>query len=365
VKIRVATLVWRDGYGGAERSVRDLAVALDRDQFDMRFYYLAESPTATFAEEIASLGYVVQTLNWHSGLSWAGRRRLLRELCQFDPMIVHDHNIPPLTRPLVKLVCQCPILYSEHGIAMRHAAGQDTWRRFVTRFDLLFCDRILANSYASRKAVEHAYGISESKIQVVYLGIDLQRFAPANDLTTNGRRHRVGFVGRILNKHKGTDYLPYVAQILCKKGYKDIEFVIVGDGPDRLVVESLCKQTGTDHLFTFLGFHPDVQSLLGTFDILLIPSRFESFGLSALEAVAMGVRVVAFDVGGLREAVGECDAACLVPPGNVEAMAQAIADILDSPRTRSRSARAYVEAHFSNQRMASDLQRVYREYASK
>ena len=118
------------------------------------------------------------------------------------------------------------------------------------------------------------------------------------------------------------------------------------------------------HLFRFLGFRSDVQSLLSTFDVMLVPSRFESFGLSALEALAMGVRVVGFDVGGLSEAIGECDAAYLVPPGDVEALAEVIASIWHLAPIRSQSSRAYVEARFSSQRMASDLQEVYREYAS-
>jgi glycosyltransferase involved in cell wall biosynthesis len=362
VRVRVATLIWRDGYGGAERSVRDLAAALDRDQFDMRCYFLA-GPRGSFAEEIADLGNVVENLHWRNGFSLAGRWRLLQALHLFDPMIVHDHNIPLLTRPLVKLACRCPVLHTEHGVAMRHAAGQDSWRRLIARFDLRFCDRVLANSYASQEAVRRAYQLSESKIQVLYLGIDLQRFASVGNLATGRRRLRIGFVGRLLNMHKGTDYLPRVARLLSDMGYHDTEFVVVGDGPDRLAVESLCRQMKVTHLFRFLGFRSDVQSLLSTFDVMLVPSRFESFGLSALEALAMGVRVVGFDVGGLSEAVGECDAAYLVSPGDVEAMAQAIADILDLPHIRSRSSRTYVEARFSSQRMASDVQQVYREYA--
>lgn len=356
-------LVWRDGYGGAERSVRDLAAALDRDQFDTRFYFLAE-PRGQFAEEIADLGYVVENLHWGNGFSLAGRWRLLRALLRFDPMIIHDHLIPPLTRPLVKLACRCPVLHTEHGEAMRHAAGQGGWRRLATRFDLHFCDRVLANSYASREAVRRAYQFAESRVQVLYLGIDLRRFMPVSDLMVNETGHRIGFVGRISNDHKGTDYLPRVARVLLDLGCQDIEFVVVGDGPDRSAVEFLCEQMRVSHLFTFLGFRSDVPSLVNTFDVLLMPSRFEPFGLSALEALAIGVRVVGFDVGGLREAVGECDAALLVPPGDVEAMAQAVAYILNLPQIRSQSSRAYVEARFSNQRMALDLQQVYREHVS-
>jgi len=163
---------------------------------------------------------------------------------------------------------------------MRHAAGQGGWRRLAVRLDLRFCDRVLANSFASRDAAVRVYGLPESRIQVLYLGIDLQRFAPATRVIAERSRHRVGFLGRILNYHKGTDLLARVARALIDMGRQDIEFVVLGDGPDRSAVESLCEQMRVSHLFTFLGFRPDVESLLN-----------------------------AFDVGGLREALGGCEAA--------------------------------------------------------
>jgi glycosyltransferase involved in cell wall biosynthesis len=363
VRVRVATLIWRDGYGGAERSVRDLAFALDRDQFDMRFYLLAGS-RGPFAEEVVDSGYTVENLYWRNGFSVAGRWRLLQALRRFDPMIVHDHIIPPLTRPLVKLVCRCPILHTEHGRAMRHVVSRGGGRRLIESFDLRFCDAVLANSYASQDAVQQVYPLAGSKVRVLYLGIDLRRFIPVGGPMTDETRRRIGFVGRISNDHKGTDYLPRLARLLLDLGCRNIEFVVVGDGPDRAAVEQLCEQMRVSHLFVFLGFRSDIPSLMNTFDLFLMPSRFEPFGLSALEALAMGVRVVGFDVGGLREAVGECDAAYLVSPGDVGAMARTIVSVLDLPHIRSQSSRTYVEARFSSQRMASDVQQVYREYAS-
>ncbi len=361
MRIKVATLIWKDGYGGAERSIRNIAAALDPDQVDMRFYYLS-GPRGLFSEEIVDMGYEVVNLYWANGFSIAGRWRLLKLLHQFDPLIVHDHIIPPLTRPVIKLACRCPILHTEHGEAMRHQAGQNSWRRLIARFDLLFCDAVLANSRASQVAVRQAYSYPESRIRVRYPGIDLQQFISTKDLNVSNARKRIGYVGRILNKHKGTDYLPRVARALLDLGHTNIEFVLAGDGPDRQEVESLCELLNVSHLFTFLGFCSDVSSVMDTFDVLLVPSRYESFGRSALEALAMGVRVVGFDEGGLDEAVGECDGAQLVPAGDVNAMARAVASILDLPQTRSRSSRAYVDEKFSLKRMASDLHQDYREY---
>jgi len=362
MRIKVATLIWRDGIGGAERVVRDIAAGLDRENTDMRFYYLS-GQAGIFSQEITEKGYQVEFLHWESGFSLTGRLRLIRALRRFGPMIVHDHLVPPFTRPLIKLTCGNPfLLHTEHGEAMRHAAGQDGWRRWIILFDLLFCDRVLANSAASREAVQLTYKFPESKIQVLYPGIDLDRFQLKANLNSKETNRRIGFVGRLLNKHKGADYLPHIARELLKRGIDDVELVIVGDGPDRLDLEMLCERLSVSHLFIFMGWRSDVQSIISSFDMLIVPSRFEAFGLSALEALAMGVKVVGFDVGGLREAVGDNSEAILVTPGDVDAMVKAIVSILDMPREQSRGGRDYVIKNFSNKRMASELQRVYQEY---
>ena len=360
--IKVATIIWQDGIGGAERVVRDIASEIDREKIDMRFYYLS-GQAGQFSKEIAAMGFSVKYIEWQNGFSVTGRIRLIKALRHFNPMIVHEHIVPPFTRPLIKLLCRCPILHTEHGDAMRHAAGQDRWRRLLIRFDLLFCDRILANSNASRDAVQLAYQFSESKTQVLYPGIDLKRFQPNSNPNKKEKNRRIGFVGRLLNKHKGTDYLPRIARELLDRGINDVEFIVVGDGPDRLATEILCERLNVLHLFTFLGWRSDVQSIITSFDVLLVPSRFEAFGLSALEALAMGVKVVGFDVGGLRETVGENSETILVPSGNIDAMVDAVVSILEMPSERPNNSRDYVAKHFSKSRMASDLQQVYSEYA--
>ncbi len=359
IKIRVAILVWRDGFGGAERSIRDFAAALDQELLDVRFYFLS-GDSSIFAHEITSLGYTVEFLHWKNGMSVAGRWRLLHRLRSFQPMIVHDHLIPPLTRPMVKLACKCPIVHTEHGEALRHASGGGGWRKWIARLDLSFCELVLANSKASFAAVQSAYGLLAPKVQLLYLGIDLQRFDNIHRDRKRSMPMRVGYVGRIINSLKGVDYLPLVARILCDMGCESVEFVIVGDGPDRPIVETLCREFQVSHMFLFMGWRSDVQDLLASFDVVIIPSRFESFGLVALESLAMNVKVIGFEVDGLSEAVGNCSAARLVPAGDVEGIAKLIVtEVTNLEQLPDSKGREFVEEHFSSQRMARDIERVY------
>ena len=364
MRIKVATLIWQDGIGGAERVVRDIASGLDREKIDMRFFYLS-GQAKSFSQEIEGMGFIVEYLQWQNGFSLSGRLRLIRALRRFDPIIVHDHIIPPLTRTFIKLTCGNPtFLHTEHGEAMRHAAGHGALHRLLIRFDLLYCDRVLANSSASREATQLAYKFPESKIQVLYPGIDLNSFELSTTPIKKGINRRIGFVGRLSNAQKGADYLPRIARLLLDKGIDNVEFVIVGDGPDRIATETLCERLNVSHLFTFLGWRLNIQSIITSFDVLVVPSRFEAFGLSALEALAMGVNVVGFDVGGLREVIGDSSEAILVTPGDIYAMTKAVISTLDRSQEYPQYGRNYVREHFSNKRMVAELQHVYQEYVA-
>ena len=216
-KIRVATIIWKDGFGGAERSLYDLAAGLDRSSVDMRFYFLSGVP-GYFAEQIGKLGYKTVFLNWRNGLSIAGRWRLIKALRLYNPDVVHDHIVPPLTRPVVKLGIGCPIVYTEHGTAIQRVQGEGKWwRKLLEYFDFLFCDLILANSKASYKALRRVHKIVPEKIKVVYLGINLAILRPEKAEVNSIKSFRIGYVGRINNKHKGVDCLPSLAKELLKK----------------------------------------------------------------------------------------------------------------------------------------------------
>jgi N-acetyl-alpha-D-glucosaminyl L-malate synthase BshA len=104
--------------------------------------------------------------------------------------------------------------------------------------------------------------------------------------------------------------------------------VMVGDGPDRIEAEDEARSNGvTDSVF-FLGKLDAVAPLLAGADLFLLPSQNESFGLSALEALASGTPVIASNAGGIREVVRDGETGVLCPVGDVEGMADAALSIL-------------------------------------
>jgi L-malate glycosyltransferase len=134
--------------------------------------------------------------------------------------------------------------------------------------------------------------------------------------------------------------------------------VMVGDGPERIDAEQEARRLGVQDRVFFLGKLEAVAPLLASADLFLIPSQSESFGLSALEALATGVPVVGSRAGGLPEVVRDGETGALCAVGDVEGMANAAIGLLtDEARWQTTSTRAAADA-----RKRFSLEQVVRKY---
>ena len=136
--------------------------------------------------------------------------------------------------------------------------------------------------------------------------------------------------------------------------------VMVGDGPDRGMAQEEARTLGVADRVQFLGRIENVAPLLSSADLFLLPSANESFGLSALEALACGVPVVASNAGGIPEVIREGVTGSLRPVGDVDAMAQAAIEILGDEAHWARMSVA--AAQDARQRFSED--RIIGQYES-
>lgn len=145
-------------------------------------------------------------------------------------------------------------------------------------------------------------------------------------------------VGRLDQPHKGLDLLIEVmAKIYNMRGDKGTPpLVIVGDGPDRKMLEHLVKKSGLSHLIQFRGRVEGAEKyrlMAGAYAVLM-PSRIETFGLVAIESLAAGAPLVAFDIGPLREVAGGADGARLIQPWDLDAFALETLRFVDDRKLR-------------------------------
>jgi glycosyltransferase involved in cell wall biosynthesis len=138
----------------------------------------------------------------------------------------------------------------------------------------------------------------------------------------------------------------------------------VGDGPDRPLAEERARDLGIGDRVVFLGKQEQVAELMGSADLFLLPSESESFGLSALEAMASEVPVVGTRCGGLEELVADGATGRLLPVGAVDAMADAAIEVLsDKERQREmgRAGRAEAMEKYSTERILALYESFYEE----
>jgi glycosyltransferase involved in cell wall biosynthesis len=172
-------------------------------------------------------------------------------------------------------------------------------------------------------------------------------FRPVFDQPKAGDDERDGllFVGRLVSV-KGADLAIEAVRRLREEG-AETTLTVCGDGPDRFELEKQVRDAGLQNVVTFEGWTSPEELAVHyrQAEALLVPSRYEPFGIVALEAIASGSPVVAAQTGGLPEAVGECG--LLVPPGDPAALADAVERVLrpDIRRTLSEAMPAHVDRH--------------------
>lgn len=248
------------------------------------------------------------------------------------------------------------------GWAMPSTAGE---RRILDmeRKALLAADLIVAVSEPMRAHVYALIGGSVRRTVVLPNAVDVERFSPAASARQRRRCRRhfrlaedvpVLLIAGNLLEVKGVPYAVEAAAILRDRGH-DFRMVIAGDGPMRGQVDALIARHRLDSHVRLLGVigHDQMPALLRAADVLVMPSiptyrAEESFGLSAVEAMATGIPVVASRTGGLGDLVRDGQTGLVVPPANVEELADALSLLLIDSEYRESlgaAARDYAVSH--------------------
>ncbi|HET7458507.1 MAG TPA: N-acetyl-alpha-D-glucosaminyl L-malate synthase BshA [Gemmatimonadaceae bacterium] len=246
--------------------------------------------------------------------------------------------------------------------------GQDPSYHAITKFSIEKSDRITAVSQHLRSETISAFGCAGCNVQVIHNFIDpgvYDRARYPNRLRMEGLGDRrvLMHVSNFRPVKRVTDVVRVFARVA--RAVPSV-LVMVGDGPDRVRAEEEAKQLGVDDSVFFLGKLETVAPLLAAADLFLLPSDNESFGLSALEALASGVPVVASRAGGVPEVVRDGVTGVLCAVGDVEGMAGAATEILsDASRweTMSAAAAADARARFALTDIVEQYERLYLDAA--
>ena len=221
------------------------------------------------------------------------------------------------------------VLTTLHGTDIT-IVGQEPSFHTITKFSIEKSDGLTAVSRYLQAETLSAFGCTACRIEVIPNFIDPEvydrgRYSQDVRAQFDGGKRVLMHISNFRRVKRVVDVVRTYAKVVREV---PSVLVMVGDGPERTAAEQEARALGVADGVYFLGKLEAVAPLLAAADLFLLPSETESFGLSALEALASGVPVVASDVGGLPEVVRHGDTGLLVPLGDVDAMARAAVGIL-------------------------------------
>jgi len=200
-------------------------------------------------------------------------------------------------------------------------------------------DKVVTSSNAIRR--EWDASLSSPLYQTIYTphNLDRNRGVPAEEygvLTSamNNSKIKIGVVSR-LSEEKGIQYLLQAIPLIVEQ-FLDFEIYVAGEGVYRKQLESLVETLKAGSCVNFLGHLNDVRAFLQRLDLFVQPSRSESLGVAIMEAMSVGLPVVATNVGGIPEIVEDGISGVLVPPCNPQQLAKGIAGLCRNPEMRKK-----------------------------
>jgi glycosyltransferase involved in cell wall biosynthesis len=279
--------------------------------------------------------------------------RAVRHIRRVGPDVVYVNTVTLPWWILAARLCRRPVL-----VHVREAES-DVPRvlRFALAMPLLLATRVVTNSRASKRVLTDTIPGLARKTDVLYNG--LPDPGPQDGPPKLGR---LAFVGR-LSPRKGVDVALEALALLRSDG-RDLELDVCGSvyAGYEWYEEQLRQRAARPDLagtVRFLGYVNPTGPVLGGAEVVLIPSRAEPFGNTAVEGLLARRPVVASDVQGLTEIIVHGRTGLLVPPGDAEALAAAVAKVLDDPAFAERLAhdgRQDALERFSLQRYVTDVE---------
>lgn len=352
--------------GGSGTVATDLAVGLAArgHQVHMitprRPFRLADRCDVTVHELRASSHAMWASPPWTLALA----SRIAEVAAEAELDLLHAHFAVPYAAA-TELACRILGGSGPRWIATLHGSdvdplGGDPAYAPVIRYVLSRADRVTVPSVHLRSLAETELALATG-IEVIPNFVDADRFRPAPDRAAPSAGP-VTFVHA--SNFRAVKRLPDVVAIFARVAQRtDARLSLVGDGPERASTLARLEELGLSDRVEAPGAQRDIECWLAHAHVALLPSARESFGLSALEALAAGVPVVGSAVGGLPEVVEQGVSGSLAPVGDVEAMSEAALSIAtDDARWRamSEAGRARALAQFTPDRAIDAYEVLYR-----
>lgn len=334
---------------------------------DYRVIVACMDQVGELGERLASDGFEVELLQRRPGFDWRCVSRIARLLRKARVDILHAQQYTPFAYAMAtRLLGGRPrIVFTEHGRFFPDLPSRK--RKIFNRFLLRRADRIIAVGRSVQHALVHNEGLPAARIEVIYNGVRQSRFDSRGDaklvrqeLDLRSEDFVVIQVARLDSIKDHETALRAVAK--AKESLPHIKLLIVGDGPQKPLIENAIDQLGLRDFVCMLGMRQDVHRLLAAADVFLLSSLSEGIPVTIIEAMFSDLPVVSTNVGGVPELLEHNRTGLLAPVGADRELADSLVKLAtDAPFRQGLAvaARRAAEEKFSEEKMMAAYARVY------
>lgn len=362
--INIMQIVFSLKIGGLENLVVNLVKKMDTAKYNISVCCLKEG--GILRRELTDLGIPVFTEQKHEGVDYTLVFRLARLLKQKKIDLIHTHNPAPWLYGAIaaRIAGVKVVVHTEHSNLFSNQKRLMLAEKFLSKItDIIISD--------SEKVTQHLIDkqrISPQKIRTILNGIDIEKFQ--KEINIKNKKRELGIkegglvIGIVARLEPIKDHLTLLdAFNRISKKIPEVVLVVVGDGSLRESLKNRIEKLKIGDKVYFLGVRNDISEIIRIFDIFVLSSLSEGLSLSLLEAMAVGLPVVATDVGGNPEVIVDGITGLLVPPNDPESMAKAIIEILSNEklsREMGLAGRKKIEEKFSLERMTLEYIDIYK-----
>jgi glycosyltransferase involved in cell wall biosynthesis len=356
------TIPGLDRVGGAEQQAISLAKGLRRRGWRVSVVALSGTGGAA-AAELAHAGIAFLSLQMRKGLADPrGWIRFQRWLWREQPDVLHAHlpHAAWLAR-WSRLAAPVPIVVDTLHSSLTGTMG----RHFGYSCSRWLPDHVTAVSQAAAASHLAAGMVSESKLSVVWNGIDVDRWQPDAQERAQARAElgiRDEFLWLAVGRLEAVKDYPCLLRAMIRTPER-ARLLVLGAGPQEDRLTELAEWLGLKRRVRFAGFEPNVARWMRAADGFVLSSRYEGLPMVLLEAGACGVPIVATDVPGTREVVVDGETGWLAPAGDAEELAKTMMRLMrmppDARQAMGELARRHVAEHFSLEAALDRWERLY------
>ena len=362
---------------GAQRVVVQEARALHPRRVAFDVVSLAPDPEPSFTTELRAIGVRVRHVPGR-GLRDVHRAGALAELIRrLRPDVVHTHlTYANILGTLAAKLAQRPCVASIHNVDSNQLKLASPKRWLEGQVLRRWATRVVVVAEGARPRVAHNFGVPADHLvtlsnaldpHTVRLPVPYNRAAMRRALGATPGESLLCTIARLDPSKGQTYFLQALAEVRARNPRIRFRALLVGDGPRREDLRRVAASLGLADRVHLLGIRRDVAEIIAASDVFVLPSLNEGLSQALLEAMALGVPVIATDVGGTADAVVPGRTGWLVAAADSSGLATAIDHVLGNEReaaTRAAAARNLIQRQFSLTSHLARLEDLYRQVAA-